>query len=305
MVFLAPPLNLSASPFPQSNKLPPQADINAIGHRDLGKGLNLYSPEKEIALGKQLAQEVERSSKLIEDPMTTGYLNRLCQSLAKNSDAQMPITVRMIDSDIADGFTLPGGFLYINKGLLLQVQTEAGLAGALAHGIAHTALRSATKLATRADELIQSASIPALIFLPYVRESSWVGYDPYAKLNLATPLPLLKEVQEDERAADYFGLQYAYKAGYDAGSFPLLIARVAAQSSPNKRAPKALSLFSPIPDRIRAMGKEIAEVLPHREQDIISSSEFEAVKEHISSLSLTNLEEPSRNAKPTLRKRLI
>src|SRR5260370_22418999 len=160
--------------------------------------------------------------------MTTGYMGRLCQSLAKNSDAHMPITIRVINSDIPDGFTLPGGLLYINKGLILQTQTEAELGGPLAHGIAHTGLRSATKLATRED-LIQLNSIPALIFTPYSL-ASWTGYDPYAKFNLMTPLTFLKAVREDEFAADYFGLQYVYKAGYDAESFSLLIARVVGQS---------------------------------------------------------------------------
>ena len=295
-VFLAVSLNLSASPFPQSKKLPPQADINAIGHRDVGKGPNLYLIDKEIALGKVLAQEVERSVKLIDDHMATDYVDRLCQSLAKNSDAHMPITIRVIDSDIPDGFTLPGGFLYINKGLILQAQTEAELAGALAHGIAHTALRSATKLATRGN-LIQLASIPALIFVPsWV--GGWVGYDQYANFNLVLPSPILKEVREDEYLADYFGLQYAYKSGYDAESFPLLIARVVPQNSPNKRVPKVFSFFPPVPDRIQAMQREINEVLPHREQDIVSSSEFEVIKERIRSLSPTNV-------KPILRKRSI
>ena len=181
-VFLAVSLNLSAAPFPQSKKLPLQADINAIGHRDVGKGPNLYLIDKEIALGKVLAQEVERSVKLIDDHMATDYVDRLCQSLAKNSDAHMPIAIRVIDSDIPDRFTLPGGFLYINKGLILQAQTEAELAGALAHGIAPTALRSATKLATRGN-LIQLASIPALIFVPsWV--GGWVGYGQYTNFNL-------------------------------------------------------------------------------------------------------------------------
>jgi len=295
--------DLSARPPPQSKKVLPQADINAIGNRNVGEGVNLYPREKEIALGKQLAQEVERSAKLIDDSLTTEYVNRLCQSLTRNSDAQMPITIRVIDSGFPDGFTLPGGFLYINKGLILHAQTEAELAGALAHGIAHTALRGSTRLATRAS-LIQLGSIPAMIFLPH-GWTGWVGFDPYAKLNLAIPLTFLKEFREDELAADYFGVQYAYEAGYDPDSFPLLIARVAAQSSPHKGAPKTLSLFPSAPDRIRAMENEIAEILPRREQDIVSSSEFEAIKERISSLSLTNLQEPSRNAKPTLHKRLI
>ncbi len=211
--------DLSAQPPPQSKKVTSRADINAIGHRDVGNGLNLYSREKEIALGKQLAQEVARSSKLIDDPMTTGYVDRLCQTLAKNSDARMPITIRVIDSDVADGFTLPGGFLYMNKGLILQAQTGAELAGALAHGIAHTALRSSTKLATR-ENLIQLASIPSMIFVPS-RKAGWVGYDQYTNFSLLLSLPILKEVREDEFLADYFGLQYAYKSGYDAESFAL------------------------------------------------------------------------------------
>ncbi len=143
-----------------------------------------------------------------------------------------------------------------------------------------------------------------MIFVPS-RKAGWVGYDQYTNFSLLLSLPILKEVREVEFLADYFGLQYAYKSGYDAESFPILIARVVPQNSPNIRVPKVFSSFPPVPDRIRAMEKEITEVLPHREQDIISSSEFEAIKERIRSLSPTNIGEPSRNAKPTLGKRLI
>src|SRR5450432_4873371 len=144
-------------------------DVDAIGNRSVGKGINFYSLEKEIALGKGLAQEVERSSKLIDDPVVTEYVNRVGQNLVRNSDARVPFTIKVIDSDEVNAFALPGGFFYVNSGLILAADDEAELAGVMAHEIAHVAARHATREMTRA-QYANLATIP-LVFV-----GSWGVY---------------------------------------------------------------------------------------------------------------------------------
>src|ERR1017187_9694342 len=138
-------LVLSASAaFAQDSTRKTKDDPDQIGNRDVGKGVNLYSLEKEMALGKQLAQEVEREAKLVDDPIPAEFINRLAQNLARNSDIKVPVTAKMIDSDQVNAFALPGGFLFVNTGLVMKAETEAELAGAMAHEIAHIAARHGT-----------------------------------------------------------------------------------------------------------------------------------------------------------------
>src|SRR2546425_1950158 len=188
----APPAQqqTGAQPVQQKDTVTPKnskEDVEAIGNRSVGKGVNLFSLEREISLGKGLAQEVEKSSKLIDDPIVTEYVNRVGQNLVRNSDAKVPFTIKVIDSDEVNAFALPGGFFYVNSGLILRAQEESELAGVMAHEIAHVAARHGTKNATK-GELMQLASIPAMIFIPY----SMAGYAMYQGLNLAIPLTFLK-----------------------------------------------------------------------------------------------------------------
>src|SRR6201981_1886195 len=211
------PLEQQDTVHPRNSK----EDVEAIGNRKVGKGPNFYSLEKEIALGKQLAQEVERSSKLIDDPVVTEYVNRVGQNLVRNSDARVPFTIKVIDSDEVNAFALPGGFFYVNSGLILRAQEESELAGVMAHEIAHVAARHGTKQATKGD-IVQLASIPAMIFIPY----TMAGYALYQGLNLAIPLTFLKFSRDAEREADFLGLQYMYKAGYDPNSYVTFFERI-------------------------------------------------------------------------------
>src|SRR6266513_678345 len=249
-------------------------DVEAIGNRSVGKGVNLYSLEREISLGKQLAQEVERSSKLIDDPIVTEYVNRVGQNLVRNSDAKVPFTIKVIDSDEVNAFALPGGFFYVNSGLILRAQEESELAGVMAHEISHVTARHGTCQATK-GELMQLASIPAMIFIPY----TMAGYALYQGLNMAIPLTFLKFSRDAEREADFLGIQYMYKAGYDPNSYVTFFERVQADEKRRPGTiPKVFSTHPPTPERIANTQKEIARILPARQEYIVTTSEFDQVK---------------------------
>jgi predicted Zn-dependent protease len=276
-----------------------EADVNAIGDRSVGKGLDFYSLEREIALGKQLAQEVDKSAKFITDPVVTEYVNRVGQNLVRNSDARVPFTIKVIDSDVVNAFALPGGFFYVNSGLILHADEESELAGVMAHEIAHVCARHGTKQATK-GEIVNLASIPAMIFIPY----TWAGYAIYQGMNFAIPLTFLKFSRDEEREADYLGIQYMYKAGYDPNSLVSFFEKVETDEKKEPGTiPKVFSTHPPTPDRIEAIQKEIATILPARDQYIVSTSEFDSVK-HRLQLIEANVKVKNNNPnRPTLRKR--
>ena len=290
-------LACASSALPQSKPNRSEQDLNAIGHRNVGgSSVNFFSREKELALGKQLAQEVERSSRMIDDPVVSEYLNRLTQSIAKNSDAKFPINVRIIDSNEINAFTLPGGYQYVNRGLILATNSEAELAGVLAYGIAHTALRTGTRQATK-GEMTQLSSIPAMVFTPY----TWAGYAMYQGLNMAIPLNFLKFSREAVSAADFYGVEYLYKAGYDAEAYPRLLERVQ-QPPKSQNISKAFSTHPPLPERLKAIREEIARFLPPRPAETVSSSDFEAVKERLRAWQPPAPAHGANPKRPTLRK---
>jgi len=197
------PQQTGSQPVQQKDTVTPKnskEDVEAIGNRNVGKGMNLYSLEREISLGKSLAQEVERSSKLIDDPVVTEYVNRVGQNLVRNSDARVPFTIKVIDSDEINAFALPGGFFYVNSGLILHAMEESELAGVMAHEISHVTARHGTKNATK-GELMQLATIPLILLGP----GGWAGYGIYQGLNLAIPVTYLKFSRDAEREADFLG----------------------------------------------------------------------------------------------------
>ena len=271
-------------------------DVEAIGDRKVSCKMNWFSIEKEIALGKSLAQEVERSSKLIDDPVVTEYVNRVGQNLVRNSDAKVPFTIKVIDSDEVNAFALPGGFFYVNSGLILRAQEESELAGVMAHEISHVTARHGTCQATK-GELTQLLSIPAMIFIPY----SWAGYAMYQGMNLAIPLTFLKFSRDAEREADFLGVQYMYKSGYDPNAYVTFFERIQADEKRRPGTiPKVFSTHPPTPERIENAQKEIARILPARQEYIVTTSEFDTVKARLRNIMFSRKVTDAKD-KPTLR----
>lgn len=273
-------------------------DPDEIGNRDVGKGVNFFSLEKEIALGKQMAQEVERQAKIIDDPVIAEYVNRVGQNLVRNSDAKVPFTIKVLDTEEVNAFALPGGFFFVNSGLIIQADNEAELAGVMAHEIAHVAARHGTRQATR-GEIAQYATLP-LIFA-----GGWTGYAVYQAASAAIPLGFLKFSRGFESEADMLGLQYLYKTGYDPNSFVDFFEKI---ETLEKKKPGTLSkVFSTHPmtdDRIKAAQQNIQQNLKARPEYVLDTSEFENVKARLSKLENrhkadTKDKDPNR---PTLRR---
>src|SRR5256885_48699 len=247
-------------------------DPEEIGNRDVGKGVNFYSLEKEIALGKQLAQEVERQAKIIDDPVIAEYTNRVGQNLVRNSDAKVPFTIKVLDSEEVNAFALPGGFFFVNSGLILKADNESELAGVMAHEIAHVAARHGTRQATRGT-IINYASIP-LIFM-----GGWTGYAIRQGAGLAIPLGFLTFSRGFESEADFLGLQYLYKSGYDPTAFVDFFEKI--QSKEKKKPGTMAKIFSSHPmtdDRIKSSQKTIQDILKAKPEYVVTTSEFNDVK---------------------------
>src|ERR1700723_1812748 len=276
-----------------------EADVNAIGNRKVGHGPEMYSLEHDIAIGKQLSQEVEKSAKFINDPVINEYVNRVGQNLVRNSDAQVPFTIKVIDSDVVNAFALPGGFFYVNSGLILHADEESELAGVMAHEIAHVCARHGTKQATK-SQIAQLAMIPAMIFIPY----TLAGYALMQGMQFIIPMAFLQFTRVDEREADYLGLEYMYKAGYDPNAFVAFFEKVSADEKKQPGTiPKIFSTHPPTPERIKASQKEIATVLPQRAEYIVTTSQFDVVK-HRLQLIEANVKVNDKNPnKPALRKK--
>ena len=253
-------------------------DPDEIGNRDVGKGVNFYSLEKEIALGKGLAQEVERQAKIIDEPVIAEYVNRVGQNLVRNSDAKVPFTIKVIDTEEVNAFALPGGFFFVNSGLILKADSEAELAGVMSHEIAHVAARHGTRQATR-GEIAQFATIP-LIFM-----GGWTGYGIQQAASVAIPIGFLSFSRGFESEADMLGLQYMYKSGYDPEAFVDFFEKI--QSMEKKKPGTMSKVFSTHPlteDRIVTAQKNIQELLKERPEYVVTTSEFDDVKTRLTSL---------------------
>jgi beta-barrel assembly-enhancing protease len=241
-------------------------------------GVNFYSYSKERALGKELARDVEWQSRMIDDPIICEYVNRLGQNLANNSDAGFPVTVKVIRSPEVNAFALPGGYIFVNSGLIRAATTEAELAGALAHEIGHVAARHYTREQSL-KELMSLAGIPLMV------AGGTPGFAIAKGLEAAGPLVLLKYSRSSEKQADVLGIQYLYRAGYDPLALVDFLERVSVLEGSNPGAfARMFAMHPPAADRIRALQDEIGRSLSPREQYEIQTSEFQAIQNRLASI---------------------
>jgi len=308
-------------------------DPDEIGNRDVARGPNFYSLEKEIALGKQLAQEVERQSKVIDDPIVAEYVNRVGplekeialgkqlaqeverqskviddpivaeyvnrvgQNIVRNSDCKVPFTIKVVEDESVNAFALPGGFFFVNTGLILKADNEAELAGVMAHETAHVCARHGTRQATKA-ELANYMTIP-LIFM-----GGWAGYGIRQAAGVLVPMSLLKFSRGYESEADMLGLQYMYKTGYDPASFVDFFEKIEALEK--KKHGAVAELFSSHPmtdDRIQAAQKNIQDNLEARPEYVVNTSEFNEVKTRLAMIENRHKVDNKDPNKPQLRKK--
>ena len=276
-------------------------DVNAVGNREIGgRGMgNWYSTDSEIKMGKQYASEIEKSTKFITDSVVTEYVNRIGQNIVKNSDCKVPFTIKIIDSDEINAMALPGGFFYVNSGLILNADEEAEMAGVMAHEIAHVCAHHAAREMTRMN-YAQLGTIPLIMMTGY----SWTGYGIYEAVQFAVPMTFLKFSRDFESQADYLGLQYMYKSGYDPQAFIAFFEKIQALE---KRKPglvaKAFSDHPQTPDRILHSQEEIARILPPKDEYTVTTSEFDDVKARLARIeNKRRLVDSKDTKKPSLRR---
>jgi len=273
-------------------------DINAIGTRNLGCGRgfgNWYSLDRQIAMGKEYSAQIESTSKLVKDRAIVEYVDRIGQNLVRNSDSQVPFTIKVIESDDVNAFALPGGFFYVDTGLILAADNEAELAGVMAHEIAHVAACHAARSRTR-GQLMNMASLPFMLL------GGPIGYAAYEGLSIATPLTFFKFSRKFETEADFLGVQYMYKAGYDPQALTSFFEKVKAMEGRHESAvAKAFRTHPQTPDRILKTQKEIATLFPGETEYKLDSSEFEDIKDHLNKMQGgLRIHSPNR---PTLKRR--
>lgn len=274
----------------------PKKDPDQIGTRDVSKGVNWYSIQKEIALGKQLATQVAQTAHIVSDPVISEYVNRLAQNLARNSDSKFPLTTQVIQDNTINALSLPGGYFFVNTGLILAADTEAELAGGMAHEIAHIAARHGTRTATR-GEIAQLATVP-LIFM-----GGWGGYAARQAAGVLIPVQFLQFSKAFESEADMLGLEYLYKTGYDPEAMVDIFEKIQAlQKKEPGRVSKFFSTHPASGDRIVQAQRNIQTLLKQQPQYVVTTSEFAAVKARLQALENRKKDQPFDPNKPVLRR---
>lgn len=253
-----------------------KSDPNLIGDREVGKCVNFYSVEKEMALGKQLAEEVARQTKMVDDPIVAEYVNRLGQNLARNSDAKFPITFQVIDDNSVNAFTLPGGHVFVYSGLIKIADEEDELAAAMAHEIAHVAARHLTCRDSQ-KQLARLGTIPLSIAL-----GGLGGYAARNAADAAIPMTFLSFSRHDEAEADYLGLQYMWAAGFDPnGAISIFEKMELMQRSQPGAVTRLLSTHPMDADRIARTEKEIDAILPAKPEYVVTSSGYTEMRQRL------------------------
>jgi beta-barrel assembly-enhancing protease len=287
---------IGVTAFAQDSSKDQKKDPDQIGSRDVSKGLNWYSIDQEMRLGKTLAAQVMRQAKVVDDPVVSEYVNRVGQNLARNSDSKFPLTIHVIEDDSVNALSLPGGFFFVNTGLILTAATEAELAGGMAHEIAHIAARHTTRQATR-EQVAQMATIP-LIFM-----GGWAGYGTRQAAGMMIPMTMLQFSRGFESEADMLGLEYLYKSGYDPNGMVDIFERIDRLSG--SQPGKVSKLFQTHPltgDRVVAVQKNIQTLLKAQPQYVVTTSEFNDVQTRLRMLENRRKGDVPDPARPALKR---
>ncbi|HTV83139.1 MAG TPA: M48 family metallopeptidase [Acidobacteriaceae bacterium] len=275
-------------------------DVNAVGSRCIGcRGMgNWYSTDWEIRTGAAYAKQIDQSTRFITDPVVTEYINRIGQNIVRNSDCKVPFTIKVVDSDVINAFALPGGYFYVNSGLVLAADEEDELAGVMAHETAHVCAHHAAREMTRAN-YAQIGMVPLIMMTGY----SWTGYGIYEGAQMLIPVTFLAFSREFEAQADYLGIQYMYRAGYDPMGLVSMFEKI---ENLEKQKPGAVAkIFEDhpqTPDRILASEREIATILPPRDEYLVTTSEFNDVKARLARIENKRRLLQNRTNRPSLRR---
>lgn len=270
-------LAVAGGAFAQDTNRKKKDDPAQIGSRDVGKGVNLYSLEKEMALGKQLAEEVRRQAKIVQDPLISEYVNRIGQNLVRNSDALVPFQFQVIEGDAPNAFALPGGYVFVYTGLIKIADEEDELAAAIAHEIAHVAARHMTRQATK-SQIASILGIPVGIILG----GGIGGVAARQGISAAIPAGFSYFTRQDESEADYLGVQYLYAAGYDPNGAVSIFEKL--ESLERKQPGTLARIYSTHPmdaTRIQKTEQEINRILPPKEEYVVNTSEYTAIRERV------------------------
>jgi beta-barrel assembly-enhancing protease len=283
------------------------SDVQDIGKRTVSGRVfkilpNWVSKEKEIAMGQQIAEEFEQTARLIEDPVVSDYIDRIGQSIVKHSDAKVVFHIKVVDTDEVNAFAFPGGYFYVNKGLILAADNEAELAGVMAHEISHVVARHAISRLSK-GQYLQFASIPLI----FVGGGQLAQMGIQNALGLGLSLELLGITRGSEKEADQLGIQYLWNAGYDPNSFVSFFEKL--QEQEKSKPGKLAGFFRTHPsteDRIVSSLDE-QRYLPEKDRYILNTSEFDRVKSRLQSIDNAQKSDEAGAAKdqkrPTLKRR--
>ena len=275
--------------------------MTRIGERRVDKGFNMYSIEQEQEIGRRMAEQVERHNPLLKDAVVTHYVQQLGERLARNSDARIPFVIKVIDSDQVNAFALPGGYLYVDTGLIMAAQNESELAAVMAHEIAHVAARHTTRNMSKV-RLWNMASIP-FIFL-----GGPVSMAVHQVSGLAFPFSVRKFSRDAEREADLLGIEYEYAAGYDPAAFVNFLERLKSDPLSKHFMARVFATHPMNYDRIERAQKEIATMLPARAEYVVDTSDFEEARQRLlkdSGEALVLRRNRAGNDGPVLRRRTM
>ena len=280
----------------EMRRLAVKYDVTKIGNRQVGKGMNFYPLDKEMEIGQEISQDAEQELRMMGDPVITEYVNRLGQNLVRNSDAKVPFTIKVVDSSEVNAFALPGGYFYVNTGLILAADNEAELAGVMAHEIAHVAARHATHNMSR-RELFNLCSLPAVFV------AGPVGMALREASEVALPMSFLKFSRDAEREADLLGMEYMYATGYDPAAMVSFFEKMAAMEKHKKGViARAFDSHPMTAERVRRAQEEMSEMLPAKDDYVVTTSEFNDVKARLGALVSRHVIEDDLSKTPTLRK---